>query len=274
MPELPEVETIRKALENKIINDEVINIETQYEKNIRNVNSKELDIIIGQKIISMDRKAKHLILRFSRNYLICHLRMEGKFFVYGLDDIIQLNDKHWILKITTDKHIIIFVDFRRFATIDLFSNNIEYDSNDILSKIADEPFDIDLDFFYKKISKKNVSIKTILLDQTIISGLGNIYVDEVLFSSKIHPEKKGMTITKKQSNDIIKNSILILNLAIENKGTTIKSFKSQIDVEGKYQLLLKVHQRKNEECKVCKTLITKIVVGGRGTFFCNKCQVK
>ena len=274
MPELPEVETVRKALENKIINDKVIKVETQYFKNIRNVDPKKLLILEKQKIISIDRKAKHLIIRFENNYIICHLRMEGRFYVYPLGDLIDLNPKHCILKIITDNHIIIFNDFRRFATIDLFSNEIEYESNEILSKIANEPFDIDVDLFYKKIKKKNVSIKTILLDQTIISGLGNIYVDEVLFASKIHPEIKGVTITKKQAIEIVDNSIKILNIAIKNKGTTIRSYTSQLGVKGNNQFYLNVHQRKNENCYICNTIIDKIVVGGRGTFFCKKCQKK
>lgn len=272
MPELPEVETVRRVLEDKIINDKIIKIELQYPKNLRNSQPSDLDVLKGQNIISIDRKAKHLILRFSNFYLICHLRMEGKFYVFDLNEEIDLNEKHFILKLITNKHIIIFSDFRRFATIDLFRNEIDYKENEILSKVAEEPFDIDLDIFYKKIKKKNVSIKTILLDQTIISGLGNIYVDEVLFASKIHPEKKGITITKKQSIDIVNNSIEILNIAIKNKGTTIKSYLSQLGVKGENQFYLKVHQKKGEECNVCKTPITKIVVGGRGTFFCKKCQ--
>ncbi len=274
MPELPEVETVRRSLENKIINDKVKNIKLQYLKNLRNSSKSDLEVLINQEIISIDRKAKHLIIKFTNNYLIIHLRMEGRFYVYKINDQIDLNDKHMILKIETNNNIIIFNDFRRFATIDLFSNDITYEKNDILSKIANEPFDIDIDLLFKKIKKKNVNIKTILLDQTIISGLGNIYVDEVLFSTKIHPEKKGVNITKKDVNEIVKNSINIFNIAIKNKGTTIKSFTSQLGVKGTNQSNLKVHQRKGEKCYDCNSVITKIVVGGRGTFFCENCQSK
>jgi len=275
MPELPEVESVRQALEEKIIGEKIIDINLYYDKNLRNVAKNELNKIINQKIISIDRKAKHLILRFEANYLICHLRMEGKFLVYDHNDPKYVDKTmHHILQIKTDKHIIIFEDFRRFATIDMFENTINYNQNPILIKIASEPFNIDLEELFKKISKKNVSIKTILLDQSIISGLGNIYVDEVLFAANIFPTSKGVNISKEQVEKIVEESKRILKLAIYHKGTTIKSFVSQLGTKGNYQNFLTVHSRKNLPCKKCGNNIEKTVVGGRGTYYCSDCQIK
>ena len=111
-----------------------------------------------------------------------------------------------------------------------------------------------------------------MLDQTIISGLGNIYANEVLFASRINPKRLGCDISLDECQNIIKSSIKIINEAIENGGTTIKSYTSSLGVTGRFQSHLMVHKRENEPCKICNTLIENIKIGGRSTYFCPKCQ--
>ena len=120
--------------------------------------------------------------------------------------------------------------------------------------------------------KSKLPIKELLLDQSIIAGLGNIYVNEVLFASKINPLKKGEDISLKECQSIIDNSISILNKAIEYGGTTIKSYTSSLGVTGHYQDYLKVHKREGLPCEVCNNPIINIKVGGRSTYYCPKCQ--
>ncbi len=276
MPELPEVETVRKYLENNILNWKVKDISLQSKKSLRNVSEKSLKSIEGQSIVALDRLAKHLIIRFKSNYLICHLRMEGKFFVFSnLEEMNEHTNRFYdVLIIETNKGIILFQDKRRFATIDMFDNEIDYKDNPVLLKVGPEAFDKDPIELYNQLSRKSIAIKSALLDQSIMSGLGNIYVDEVLFKCSLHPETKSNKITEQQAKDIVKHSRTILKKAVELKGTTIRSYTSSLGVEGKFQKFLNVHQQLGKKCKNCGADIIKIKVGGRGTYLCPKCQKK
>lgn len=274
MPELPEVETVRKYLESNIINQKVTEVTLFSKKSLRNVKEKDLQRLVGQSITSLDRKAKHLIIRFKNDYIICHLRMEGKFFIFNSEKEMNdnVNRNHDVLLIRTNKSFILFQDTRKFATVDLFDNNVSYEENNVLIKVAPEPFDLDAQDLFNKLSKKRVAIKSALLDQGIISGIGNIYVDEILFATKLHPLTPSNEVTLEKCKEIIKESRRILKKAIELKGTTIKSYTSSLGVEGEYQKFLKVHQKLNSNCKTCNTPIVKIKVGGRGTYLCPSCQ--
>ncbi len=276
MPELPEVETVRKYLEENIISQKVNEVKLFSKKSLRNVKEKDLQRLVGQQIISIDRKAKHLIIRFKNDYIICHLRMEGKFFIFDSEKKMNesVNRNHDVLLIKTNKSFILFQDTRKFATVDLFDNSIDYEVNNVLSKVAPEPFDLNAEELYNKLSKKRIAIKSALLDQGIISGIGNIYVDEILFATKIHSLTPSNEISLQKCKEIIKESRRILKKAIELKGTTIKSYTSSLGVEGKYQNYLKVHQQLGNNCKTCNSPIIKIKVGGRGTYLCEVCQKK
>jgi formamidopyrimidine-DNA glycosylase len=128
------------------------------------------------------------------------------------------------------------------------------------------------EYLFEKFKKSNKYIKTLLLDQTIISGLGNIYADEVLFGASIKPTRRGSSIKLNECQKIVDASRKIILKAMEEGGTTIRSYTSSLGVTGNYQNFLKVHQRKGEECKVCHNIIKKITVDGRGTYYCSKCQ--
>ncbi len=272
MPELPEVETVRKYLEDNIVGHKIQHVFLSNKKSLRNVKESKLKEIVGEKIVELDRIAKHLIIKLNKSYLVLHLRMEGKLFVFkNKKEMDELTNRfHDVLIIETNKGIVLFQDTRRFATVDLFSNDVEYNDNDVLNKVGPEPFDSNADYLLEKLSKKRIAIKSALLDQSIISGLGNIYVDEVIHAIGIVPETKSNEITLEQCKSIIKESSRILKKAIKNKGTTIRSYTSSLGVEGSYQNYLNVHQQTN--CRVCGNAITKIRVGGRGTYYCSKCQ--
>ena len=129
-------------------------------------------------------------------------------------------------------------------------------------------------YLKEKYKNKKLPIKTVLLDQSIITGIGNIYADEILFLSKINPLEKASNLNDEQLSKIITNTKNVLEKAIKEGGTTIRSYTSEEGVTGLFQNELYVHQRENEECRICKTIIKKIKVGGRGTYYCEKCQQK
>lgn len=202
-------------------------------------------------------------------YLISHLRMEGKYFIKDLNEILNKHD-HVIFTLD-NKEELRYNDTRKFGKMYLVKKD-ELEKTPI-SKLGLEPWDknLTIDYLKGKLNKKK-SIKTLLLDQSIIVGIGNIYVDEILFLSKINPEKSGCILSDKNLQDIIDNTKKVLEKAIKSGGTTIHTYTSVDGITGRFQQKLLVHTKKDEPCPVCGTSILKIVVNGRGTYYCPKCQ--
>ena len=264
MPELPEVRTVAKVLRKELLNKKVTNVKIIYPKIIE-MDSLDLSLLIGKTLKDISAKGKYLIFKFDDLFLISHLRMEGKYFIKSLSDPIE---KHEHIIFEFDKLSVRYHDTRKFGRMTLTKDLNYYKS---LAKLGKEPFDMNKEELKKGLNS-NLPIKELLLDQTIIAGLGNIYVNEVLFDTKINPLKKGNNLSLDECQRIINSSINILNKAIEKGGTTIKSYTSSLGVTGSYQEYLKVHKREKLPCNICGTPIKNIKVGGRSTYYCPKCQ--
>lgn len=265
MPELAEVETVRNVLKDKILNKPIKNIDILYPKMIENDLNYFKNSLIGQSFLDIKRKGKYLILETSNHYLISHLRMEGKYYIKPIS---EKNEKHEHVIFYFDDFSLRYHDTRKFGRMRLINKD---ELNTYFKNVGPDANgdNIELNTIYNKIYDKNLPIKTLLLDQSIIAGLGNIYVDEVLFASNINPLEKGNNLTKDNISKIINNSRIILNKAIEYKGTTIRSYTSSLNVQGEYQQFLKVHKRNT--C-TCGCDIIKIRINGRATYYCPKCQ--
>ena len=266
MPELPEVRTVAKILKNKLLNKKITNIKVIYSKTI-DANSLDINLLVGKTLKNINTYGKYLVFEFEDYYMISHLRMEGKYFIKPATDEIV---KHEHVVFYFDELTLRYHDTRKFGRMQVIKPE-DLGKVPGLMKLAPEPFVITKEFLHEHLSKKSLPIKSSLLDQTIISGLGNIYVDEVLFDTKINPLRAAKTISLKECEAIIASSIKILNDSINNGGTTIFSYTA-VGAEGHYQGMLKVHTRVNTPCLNCGTLIKKIKVGGRGTYYCPKCQ--
>ncbi len=273
MPELPEVETVRSELNKQLASLKIIDVNFFYDKIIKTPSKDEvIKLLKGKTIISVDRIAKHLIFNLGDYVLISHLRMEGKYFIVDSYDDFDLDKKHILfeMKLSNNK-ILIYHDTRKFGTLHLLPTKDYLNLRPIVS-VGPEAWTISENQLYEKLQKTNRKIKTVLLDQTIISGLGNIYVDEVLFDCKIHPERLSSSITKSETKLIVNSSKKMLTKAVELKGTTISTFSYNKNEGGGFQKHLKVYSKNNQECSRCKTPISKIKVNGRGTHFCKTCQ--
>ena len=267
MPELPEVETVKETLKRQILNKNIKNINIYWD-NIIAYPAKDLFItnIKNQMIKDINRKGKWLIFELSDYYLLCHLRMEGKFFIKD-GSAERVKHEHIIFQL--DDVDLRYHDTRKFGKMHLLKKE-ELMIRGPLTKVGLEPFDEDLTPAYLKAKYKNkkIPIKTALLDQSIITGIGNIYADEILFRAKINPLKKANTLTNKELERIIDNTKKVLIEAITMGGTTIKSYTSSLGVTGRFQQELMVHNQKGKPCKTCGSVIEKIVVNGRGTYYC------
>lgn len=268
MPELPEVEVVRATLERELAGLTIVGIDCFYEPIIENLSFFK-EKVTNQKIIEIKRYAKYLIFILSNGAFISHLRMEGKYFYVEESYSIQKH-QHVVFHLSNG-YKLIYQDVRKFGRIEYKSLEDLY-STYPLSDLGPEANknEYNLDELYSKLKKKTIPIKMVLLDQRFISGLGNIYVDEVLYQAHICPLRKASSIKKKELELILISSQDILNEAIKQKGTTIRSYTSSLGVTGNYQNFLKVHTKK--ECLYCNKGLSIIKIGGRTSYYCKACQ--
>jgi len=272
MPELPEVETVRRILEKSVVGKQIKEIEIRYGKILKNTDNIAFSKLLeNEKIINIGRKGKFLIFFFQHVIMLSHLRMEGKYLL-KYDESSARHDH--IIFYFTDNSELRYNDTRKFGTMFLFKTTQLEDLLIIppLNKLGPEPFDEGFheEYFEGKIRNLNRTIKSVLLDQSIVSGIGNIYADEILFLSKIHPATNVRYLYKEHISRIIENSHFVLNKAIEYGGTTVRSFKASDEISGRFQNYLLVHTK--EICPGCGSPIKKERVAGRGTYFCDFCQ--
>lgn len=273
MPELPEVETIKETLKQLIINESIEEVSVHWENIIKRPEevSHFKKKLIGQTFLDISRKGKFLIFHLDDYDLVSHLRMEGKYSVHPKE---TPRDKHTHVTFTfTSGNQLRYNDVRKFGTMHLFKKG-KYLQKKPINQLAPDPFEKEFTFAYfkKRLQRTKRAIKTVLLDQQIIAGLGNIYVDETLYKAKIHPLKQANTLTDDEIERIQKYAKKILEKAIAQGGTTIRSYVASDGEIGLFQQELYVYGQEDEKCKRCQDTIIKIRVSNRGTHLCPTCQ--
>ena len=271
MPEFPEVNVVIKKLEMRTLNKTIKSVEILREQTIEgNVEEFKKDLI-GATIIGFEQVGKFIVFHLSNEkVIISHLRMEGKYFFreenspLGKHDLVVF---HFI-----DNTKLVYNDTRRFGRMSV-ENISNYKDVPPLNNVGPNPFEMkDASHLEKAYKNKSIAIKTALLDQSIMSGLGNIYTDEVLFLTKIHPETPAKMVSRPQFEDILKASKQVLEAAMKAGGSTIHSFTSEEGIAGDFQVQLQVYGKKDGFCPNCGAKLRKIFVNGRGTTYCPKCQ--
>lgn len=272
MPEKPEVITVVKSLIPEIVHKEITGCNVYWNNIIAYPDVESFkENIIGQNINGIKTRGKFIVIELDDYSLLVHLRMEGKFFFRKKGDAIN---KHEHVELILDDSISFrFHDVRKFGKMYLIKKEETYKVKP-LSELGLEYDDNNLNAHYliNKFKNKKLPIKTVLLDQSIITGIGNIYDDEVLFMSGINPFKRACDLSSDDCNNIINNTKIVLNKAIELGGTTIKSFTSSEGVHGLFQNELLVHGKGGQKCPVCGNILLKTKINGRGTHYCEKCQ--
>lgn len=288
MPELPEVETVRRGLSKLIIGQKIIDVQFDWPKGFPNSPGDVKNFIIGAKILSVKRRAKVLIIDLDSKYsLVIHLKMTGQL-VYRSNDsktrygaghpndslIGKLPDKSTRVTIGFKDSKLFFNDQRKFGWMRLLPT-IEVPNIDFFKKVGPEPLEDVFKFPQFKIrllKRKNSNIKSVILDQSIIAGVGNIYADESLFAAKIHPSTIVGDISEAKLRKLYTELRRIMKLSIELGGSTDRNY---VDAEGKKGSYLKfalVFRRDGQPCVKCGTIIQKLKVAGRGTHVCPSCQ--
>ena len=280
MPELPEVETIKRGLKDYILHKRIKKIEVLCDKSFIG-SPKEVE---STKVIALRRFGKALVIDLdSDKSLLLHLRMTGQLIFDGKERYsaghpsenftANLPNKQTRVIIIFENGTLFFNDQRKFGFIKIIeTENVKNDT--FISKLAKEPWDMTAEELYEKLQKhKNSSIKAVILDQTVICGLGNIYADESLFMSRIHPETRAGLITKREAESLLKSAREVMDKSIASGGSTMKTYVKADGTRGDYlDLFAQVFRRNGQPCPRCGTKIVKIKVAGRGTHLCPHCQ--
>ena len=270
MPELPEVETVKSVLEKVVNGRTILKIDILRSSSVPGDKEQFVSSLTGEKFLSMSRIGKFLIFHLTNDkVIISHLRMEGKY--YELDEK-EPNTKYARVVLHLDNgHKVCYDDSRCFGYMRL-SNESIYLKDKEIAKLGPEPWDANVDTIMKQVKRSSLPIKSALLSQELMTGLGNIYVDETLFAANIHPLIPANKITKKQWELIKKEASRILKEAIVSGGSTIKSHHPGKDIDGNFQSKLLAYGKAGTKCPNCGSTFRFIKVGGRGTTFCPNCQ--
>lgn len=273
MPELPEVEAVRTGLEQLVVNKTIESVSVMWPKIIETTDIEKFKLaLIGESIEAILRRGKFLIIRLTHFDLISHLRMEGKYEFHQADDPL-MKHTHVVFHFN-DGTELRYLDVRKFGRMALIDKHQAEEYRGI-KKLGPEPVlpDFNLTVFEEQLGRRVKAIKPLLLDQHLVTGLGNIYVDEALYQARIHPEQPANTLTKDEIEVLHGAIIEVLARAVAAGGTTIRTYKNALGEAGKFQVALKVYGQTGQACDRCQTPIKKIKVAQRGTHFCPKCQI-
>ena len=275
MPELPEVETVCRALSKVIKNSRIKKIEF-YRKDLRWQVKDNLEVTLKNNIfIDPYRRGKYILIPTNTDKIfLIHLGMSGQIRIKK-KDIVQKHDHMRLIVENNNKHFVItYNDSRRFGYIDLFKKK-ELREHFLLSKIGVEPLGrgLTIEYLQNNFKKRVINIKNALIDQKIIAGIGNIYASEILYKAKINPLRKVNSLSQNDLNSIITYTKIILKKSIDVGGTTIRDHMQPDGSLGYFKQKLQVYGKTNEKCKTCNSFIVKEVISNRSTFICRHCQI-
>jgi formamidopyrimidine-DNA glycosylase len=286
MPELPEVETVKRGLERLVVGKTIETIEHNADKSFPNAQAQVDSFLIGSEVVAVQRRAKLLMIKLSTNYtLMVHLKMTGQLVFNGSerwgaghpnDSLIdELPNRSTRVTINfSDGTKLFFNDQRRFGWVKAV-HDAELEHEPFLQKVGPEPLEesfTDRVFTERVRRRSGTTIKAAILDQSVLAGVGNIYADEGLWMSKIHPATRVRAVTDSQLKNLRISLVSVLQLSIDKGGSTNKNYVDAEGKKGSYMDFANIFRREGKLCNRCGTVVEKIRVAGRGTHICPRCQ--
>ncbi|MDO3408872.1 DNA-formamidopyrimidine glycosylase [Saccharibacillus sp. CPCC 101409] len=273
MPELPEVETVKRTLNKLVAGKTIERVTVSLPRIVRRPDDPALfaALLEGHTISSIERSGKFLRFNLDGWVIVSHLRMEGRYGVYDSDDPVEKHT-HVIFHFT-DGTELRYRDVRQFGTMDLLPSGEEF-AGAPLHKLGLEPLaeSFTPEALGGKLAGKKTRLKTVLLNQEVVAGIGNIYVDETLFRAGLHPERAAGGLTEDELRRLHRCIVDILTEAVAAGGSSVKSYVNGQGESGSFQDQHRIYGRKGQPCHNCGMPIERIVVGGRGTHYCPQCQ--
>lgn len=273
MPELPEVETVRRGLSPLVIGRVIQSVDIQLSRLIKYPSPAEfVALLTGQTIVSLGRRGKYLLLKLGNGMVVViHLRMTGRLYYRSADEPPDSYTRVVFFLDNGDR--LVFADTRTLGTLCAMQES-ELHHIHGLSSMGPEPLSdqFTVDYLVKTLGQRKGKVKSLLLNQELIGGLGNIYVDESLSIAGIHPERTGGSLSQDEVKRLFQSINQVIEDALSHQGTTFRDYRDSSGHEGAHQHHLRVYGRKGEKCSCCGTAIVRTEVGGRGTHFCPECQ--
>jgi formamidopyrimidine-DNA glycosylase len=270
VPELPEVETVVRDLRPLLVGRSFATIAVS-RKALRRKWSRAWEWqLLGKRVQAIERRGKWILLDLGTPWLLVHLGMTGQFTVANGP---RETHTHVVFTLDDDNELR-FRDVRRFGSVTVHPDRATLDAFFASSGLGPEPFDCDPVHWRQALQATRRNLKAILLDQTIIAGVGNIYADESLFEARLHPTLSGQELNAKQQKALRQAIVSVLTRAIERRGSSIRDYIGGSGLKGQMQDEFRVYGRTSEPCLCCETPIEKITLAGRSTHFCPKCQRK
>jgi len=268
VPELPEVETTKRGISPHSIGQRIVKVIVRHKKLRWPVDQKALNLLKGKEIFACTRRGKYLELQTDKGSILIHLGMSGSLRIITNEEVGKHD--HVDIVLSNGKSIR-YNDPRRFGCV-VF--NQEGDEHRLLANLGVEPLsdDFDNEFLFRQSKKRSIPIKAFIMNGKIVVGVGNIYAQEALFNSGIHPNRPASKVSKKRYTKLTQNIRTVLNEAIKAGGSSLKDFTDADGKPGYFQQTLHVYGRKDEACVICKRKLKQIIIGQRSTVFCSGCQ--
>jgi formamidopyrimidine-DNA glycosylase len=271
VPELPEVETVVRELRPLLVGRRIAAVRTS-KKHLRQRWHKRWEApVVGSSIESIRRRGKWILVDLDpAGLLVLHLGMTGQLCVYSRLER-AADHTHLFFALDDGCEELRFRDIRRFGSVTWHPHRTDWESS-IDERLGPEPFDLDAKYWRAALARTGRSLKAVLLDQSVVAGVGNIYADESLFIAKLDPRRRGEQTTAAEANRLRKAIVAVLTRAIESRGSSIRNYVGGSGLMGEYQNEFRVYGRTDEPCHRCRTAIACIRLAGRSTHFCPKCQ--
>ncbi len=261
MPELPEVETVVRSISPYLTGHTILHAEVFSHRVTRGAFGATTKALTGRTIENVRRRGKQIFVQLNRGILYIHLGMTGKLLWNGE------RTKYARAIFELDNGTLIFDDVRQFGRVEYYA-----EIPDFLAKTGPDALTVSAEEFLSRLKKHTGHIKPLLLNQSFIGGVGNIYADESLFAARIHPKARASRLSKPRAEELHRQILAILELAIQHRGSSISNYVDADGACGNYQLQHNVYGRTGEACPRCGTAVRRIVLGQRGTHYCPRCQ--
>jgi formamidopyrimidine-DNA glycosylase len=272
VPELPEVETIVRDLQPAVVGRRITAVHVSRKPLRRQWRPVWKNLLIGRGICEVRRRGKWIVLALDGDlFLVIHLGMTGQLQVMPGPEPVA-DHTHVICHLDGNEKQLRFRDIRRFGSATVFQGTARLNAFFQESELGPEPFDLKGDYFRCCLAKTARCLKAVLLDQRVVAGVGNIYADEALFESRLHPARLGLELSPTEAGRLGKGIVKVLNRAITLRGSTIRNYIGASGKKGKYQDEFRVYGRVGEPCPRCRKPIRRIRLAGRSTHFCPGCQ--
>ncbi len=270
MPELPEVENVGRALKGNLQGQELTGLQVNFAGVLGQSPRATRKALVGKTLTNVHRHGKYLVLAFGEEpdaaYLMVHLRMTGQFFI--LEEYVPDKHVHLVFEFP-DAPPVYYRDVRKFGRLELVA---DAHASEELAHVGPDMMTVRFADWHQRIAHRTAPIKSLLLNQGIAAGLGNIYVDESLFLAGVHPLARPCDLDEEVLRDVLKRGKAVMRLAIDHGGTTFLNFTNFYGKPGNFKRKLRVYGRGGEPCRDCGASLEKIVIGGRSSVFCGECQ--